>query len=68
MLKNEFKNYLLPYIYDENNNEYINNWQVGKYDDINSNIYIDNLLNNLNLENEIVEYMKYGTIESYKHI
>lgn len=62
MLKNEYKNYLLPYLYDENKNEYINNWYVGKYDDNNSFISVKSLLNDLNLENEIVEYMKFGTI------
>lgn len=62
MLKNEYKEYLLPYIYDKKNNKYINNWFIGKYDEINSSLKIDNLLNNVNLEREIVEYMKYGTI------
>ena len=62
MTKKEYNSYLTPYIYDSENSKYISNWFVAKYDENKSYVVIENLIDKYNIENEIVEYMKYGII------
>ena len=62
MTKKEYNSYLTPYIYDSENSKYISNWFVAKYDENKSYVVTENLIDKYNIENEIVEYMKYGII------
>ena len=58
LLKKEYEQYLLPYVYDDESKEYISNWFISKYNADSSKLDISSLVDDTNFENESIDYMK----------
>lgn len=58
LLKKEYEQYLLPYVYDDESEEYISNWFISKYIADSSKLDITSIIDDTNFENEAIDYMK----------
>ena len=58
LLKKEYSSYLMPYLYDNDMNEYISNWFISKYLEDSSKLDYSTVVDDINFEKEAIEYMK----------
>lgn len=61
-LEMEYLSYIMPYMKDERVNEYLKNWYIANIDESKINLNYDLLVNNDNMEQDALNYMKMAII------